>query len=117
MLKISEKSDGLTFKLVIQPRSSTNKLMGFLGDALKIKLTAPPVDNAANKQCIAFLACCLKVPKARLTILSGHSSKIKKILLRYPESKTAEDKKRLRQKIMHLLHNLSEPEPSRFSKN
>jgi uncharacterized protein (TIGR00251 family) len=103
MLKILEKSDGLAFKLVIQPRSSTNKLIGLLGDALKIKLTAPPVDNAANKQCIAFLAGCLKVPKARLVILSGHSGRTKRILLRYPESKTAEDKELLRQKILLLL--------------
>jgi uncharacterized protein len=104
MLKIIEKSDGLAFKLIVQPRSSKNKVVGLLGDALKIKLTAPPVDNAANKQCIAFLAGCLKVPKSRLEIISGHTSKTKQALLRYPSnSKTVQDRHRLRQKIQSLL--------------
>ena len=104
MLTIIEKSDGLAFNLIVQPRSSKNKVVGLLGDALKIKLTAPPVDNAANKQCIAFLAGCLKVPKSRLEIINGHTSKTKQVLLYYPsESKNAKDKHLLRQKIQGLL--------------
>lgn len=104
MLTIIEKSNGLAFKLIVQPRSSKNKVVGLLGDALKIKLTAPPVDNAANKQCIAFLAGCLKVPKSRLEIISGHTGKTKQVLLRYDsESKTAKDKNLIRKKIQCLL--------------
>ncbi|MBW1752297.1 MAG: DUF167 domain-containing protein, partial [Deltaproteobacteria bacterium] len=52
MLDIQENSDGITFKVYIQPRSSKNMIAGLHGDALKIKLKAPPVDGAANKMCI-----------------------------------------------------------------
>ena len=54
---------------------------GIYGDTLKIKLTAPPVDGAANKMCINFLAECLKVSRSSLEIISGHSNRVKKIFL------------------------------------
>jgi len=53
--------------------------MGVHGDALKIKLTAPPVEGKANKACIQFLARCLEVAKSDLEIVSGHSSRTKQI--------------------------------------
>ena len=56
--------------------------MGIYGDALKIKLTAPPVDNSANKMCIKFLAKRLGIAKSSLEIIKGHNSRSKQILLR-----------------------------------
>ena len=76
-----EKSDGLIFKIRVQPRSSRNQIAGLYGDALKISITAPPVDNAANKACTAFLADLLSVPKSSVTIVSGHTGRNKQVMV------------------------------------
>jgi uncharacterized protein (TIGR00251 family) len=78
-LTIQEKPDGLVFKIRVQPRSSQNRIAGLHGDALKINLTAPPVDNAANKACGAFLAGLLAVPKSAVSIVSGHTGRNKQV--------------------------------------
>ncbi len=80
MLFLQENPQGIFFKVFVQPKSSKNMITGSYGDALKIKLTAPPVDGAANKMCIKFLAKCLKVPKTSLEIISGHTSRTKYVL-------------------------------------
>ena len=82
---IHEKPDGLTFKIRVQPRSSRNQVAGLYGDALKINLTAPPVDNAANKACSAFLAKLLSVPKSSVAIVSGHTGRNKTVMVRCPK--------------------------------
>ena len=82
MLSLKEHPEGIVFKIFVQPRSSKNTIAGIHGDALKIKLTAPPVDNAANKMCVQFLAKCLGVSKSSLEIMSGHTGRNKQILLR-----------------------------------
>jgi uncharacterized protein (TIGR00251 family) len=79
---IQEKSDGLIFKIRVQPRSSRNQVAGSYGDALKINLTAPPVDNAANKACAVFLADLLSVAKSSVTIVSGHTGRNKQVMVR-----------------------------------
>lgn len=102
---IEENSSGIQFKIFVQPRSSKNAISGLHGDALKIKLTAPPVDNAANKMCIQFLAKALKVPKSSLEILSGHTGRTKRVLLRYADepSTPKSEKERLKQKVTALF--------------
>ena len=87
MLDIQENSGGITFKVYIQPRSSKNMIAGLHGDALKIKLKAPPVDGAANKMCIEYLAKCLKVSKSSLEIISGHTSRTKRLRIHYKSRK------------------------------
>ena len=82
MFWIQETSQGTLFKVVIQTRGAKNDIVGVQGDALKMKLTAPPVDGAANKMCIQFLAKALKVPKSDVTILRGKRSRIKQIVVR-----------------------------------
>ncbi|MFZ0724625.1 MAG: DUF167 domain-containing protein, partial [Desulfobacterales bacterium] len=52
------------------------------GDTLKIKLTAPPVEGAANTLCLKFLARRLGLPRSSLEIVSGHTSRTKLILVR-----------------------------------
>ena len=88
---IQKHPQGLTVKVFVQPRSSKNEIAGFYGDALKIKLAAPPVDGAANKMCIQYLAKYLKVPKSSLNILSGQTSRTKHVLIRYPEGKVTKN--------------------------
>ena len=80
MLFLQENPQGIFFKVFVQPKSSKNMITGSYGNALKIKLTAPPVDGAANKMCIKFLAKCFKVPKTSLEIISGHTSRTKYVL-------------------------------------
>ncbi len=72
---------GLVIKVFVQPRSSRNSIVGPHGDALKIKLTAPPVAGEANRLCIKFLAKSLGLPKTALEILSGHTSRTKQVLV------------------------------------
>jgi uncharacterized protein (TIGR00251 family) len=75
-------SDGIVIRIHVQPRSSANQISGMYGDALKIKITAPPVDDAANRMCIAFLAKSLSLSSSRLEMLSGHASRSKSVLIR-----------------------------------
>jgi uncharacterized protein (TIGR00251 family) len=80
-----ENADGITLTVFVQPRSSKNMIAGLHNHALKIKLTSPPVDGAANKMCIQYLAKCLKVPKSSIEIVSGHKNRTKRLLLRYKD--------------------------------
>jgi len=82
MLAIVDHPEGISFSVFVQPRSSKNSIAGEYGESLKIKLTAPPVDNAANKMCIQFLSKTLGVPKSSMEILSGHTGRKKNILVR-----------------------------------
>lgn len=94
---ITEKPEGLVITIFVQPRASKNMIAGVHGDALKIKLTAPPVDNAANKLCVQYLAKCLKIPKSSVDIISGHTSRTKRLLIRH-----IGDLKNLKEKIISL---------------
>ena len=78
--------------------------MGLHGDALKIKLTAPPVEGKANKACIQFLAKCLSVAKSDLEIVSGHSGRTKQVRVASPGRDTAaiSEKHRLERALLEL---------------
>ena len=82
MLPIVEKAGSVTFKVRIQPRASRNELVGEYGDALKLRITAPPVDGKANELCCRFLADLLDVPLSSVEIVSGESSRDKMISVR-----------------------------------
>jgi uncharacterized protein (TIGR00251 family) len=71
--------DGVVLTLHIQPRASKNEVCGVQGDALKIRLTSPPVDGAANKLCREFLADLFHVPKSAVDIISGEASRHKRV--------------------------------------
>ncbi len=69
-------------RLYIQPRASKNEIVGIHGEtALKIRLTSPPVDGAANSACIEFIAHILGIRKKQIEIASGKKSRIKQIKL------------------------------------
>ena len=69
----------MTARLVVQvqPRASRSEVAGRYGDAVKIRLAAPPVDGAANEELVRFVAELLKVPKSAVTITAGHTAKRK----------------------------------------
>ena len=71
--------NGIILNLNIQPRSSKNQVCGVQDNALKIRLTSPPVDGAANKLCREFLADLLDVPKSAVEIISGETSRHKRV--------------------------------------
>lgn len=79
MLDLKQDEGGVTIKVRVQPKASKNETAGFLDGALKIRLTAPPVDGAANKACIEFMARLLGVPKSRVAIVQGHTGRNKTI--------------------------------------
>jgi len=76
---LKSQNGNLDIQVFILPRSSMNKIVGVIDERLKIKLKAPPVDGAANKMCIQFLAKSLNVPKSHIEIISGQSSRKKTI--------------------------------------
>jgi uncharacterized protein (TIGR00251 family) len=102
---IREHPEGIIFKIFVQPRSSKTMIVGLHGDTLKLKLTAPPVDNAANKMCIKFLAKQLGVSNSQIEIISGHTSRTKKLLLRFGKPKISPNEyKRLKGLITELIN-------------
>ena len=70
---------GIQFKIKVQPRASRNEISGWQGDALKIRLKAPPVDGEANDACLKFLAEYFHVSRKQVRIASGLKSKHKLI--------------------------------------
>jgi uncharacterized protein (TIGR00251 family) len=89
MLPIREDDGGVIFKVFVQPRSKKNEIRGLHGDALKIKITAPPVDGAANAMCISYLAKCLKTARSAVDIVSGHTGRNKQVRVRVSPSRDA----------------------------
>ena len=79
MIPVQASGAGVTFAIKVHPRAKKNAITGEVGDALKLALTAPPVDGKANEACIEFFAKLLKVPQSSITIASGHRSRNKVI--------------------------------------
>ena len=73
------ESDSTTLNVRIHPHAKMNGITGKIGDALKVSLTAPPVDGKANEACIEFFAKLLKVPRSSVTIAAGQTSRNKVI--------------------------------------
>jgi uncharacterized protein len=61
----------------VQPRAKVTRLAGKLGEAYKLQLAAPPVDGKANDECVRFFAEIMRVPKARVRIVIGLTSRLK----------------------------------------
>ena len=81
-MNIRESNDGATFSVRVQPRAKRNAVAGEMGGALKLALTAPPVEGKANEACIAFLAELLDVSRSSITIAAGETSRNKLIRIR-----------------------------------
>ena len=72
---------GLRLTVRVQPRASVNEVAGRHGEAVKIRLTAPPVGGAANDLLVKFLADTLDIPARAITIVAGASSRTKVVEL------------------------------------
>ena len=97
MVSVKDTAQGATFFVRIHPRAKKNAVTGELGDALKLALTAPPVEGKANAACIEFLAGLLNLPRSSITIAAGQSSRNK--VIRVAGLSAAEVEQRLRRAL------------------
>jgi uncharacterized protein (TIGR00251 family) len=75
----SEAVASVTLAVRIQPRASKNGVTQLEDGTVKIRLTAPPVDGAANEALVEFLSKTLSVSKSAVEIVSGHASREKRV--------------------------------------
>ena len=80
-LIVQDTKDGTILTVHLQPRASTTECVGIHGDAIKIRVAAPPVDGAANDELIRFLARQLSIPTASVRIHSGANGRHKRVLI------------------------------------
>jgi len=79
MINYTEKDGKLTFKVRVVPRSSRNEIVGEHDGALRIRLTAPPVEGAANAALLRTLARAFDVSPGSVAIISGATSRTKTV--------------------------------------
>jgi uncharacterized protein (TIGR00251 family) len=79
VFRLKEDNNSITFAVRVQPRSSKNEICGIYGDAVKIKLTSPPVEGEANEGLVKFLSKVLDISKGQIEIIGGQKSKNKVI--------------------------------------
>ena len=81
-LAVRRTHGAVRFAVRVQPRGSREAVEGVHGGALKVRLTAPPVDGAANEALVALLSMLLRVPKRDVSIVSGLTSRSKQVEVR-----------------------------------
>jgi len=80
--KVSETAEGVTLAVKVVPRAVRNEVVGWEGDALKVRLKAPPVEGRANEALIGFLAKTLGVARSQVEIVRGDTSRHKRVRVR-----------------------------------
>lgn len=85
---IAETADGVAFLVHVQPRASRMEICGIQGGELKVRITSPPVDDAANRQLEEFIAKTLGIAKSKVIVTSGAKSRHKKLLIHGETAKT-----------------------------
>ena len=78
---LNSQADGVLLSIKLQPRASKNEICAPIGNELKIKVTAPPVDAAANEALIKLLAETLGCGRNRVELIRGRTSRHKTVLL------------------------------------
>jgi uncharacterized protein (TIGR00251 family) len=86
------------FEVSVQPRASKTELAGLYGGALKVRVAAPPVDDAANRALVEFLAECLGVARRAVRIVAGETSRTKVVEV---DGITPEQVASLRERALH----------------
>jgi hypothetical protein len=87
MLKLNSTREGIILRLKVVPEASRDRIVGELGDALKVAVAAPPEKDRANKAVIRLLTEALHLGTGRIVIVAGHGSQNKTVLI---EGSTAE---------------------------
>lgn len=76
--------DALIINLRIQPKAKRNEVVGLHGDALKVRIAAPPVDGKANTQLLGFFAQLFNVTATQVSLLCGETSRAKRVRVESP---------------------------------
>ncbi len=80
-IRITEQNGGIRLSLKVVPGASRDRIVGALGDALKVAVSKPAADGAANKAVIKLIAEALNVSVTNVSILRGHSNPRKEVLI------------------------------------
>lgn len=80
-LRVGRTASGVRITVRVQPRSSVTEVTGVVGDTLRVRLTAPPVDGAANEALVELLSRTFEIPRRSITIVSGAGSRTKVVEL------------------------------------
>jgi uncharacterized protein len=78
----TESRDGITFNVKVIPRAKRDEIVGVEGDAVKIRLNAPPVEGRANEALVKFLADVLKISRTQVELVRGETSRHKVVRVR-----------------------------------
>ncbi len=81
MIHFTSRDGDITFSVRVQPRASRSGVAGEMDGALKVRLNSPPVDGEANDELVRLLAKIFSIPRARISLLSGQTSRSKLIRL------------------------------------
>jgi uncharacterized protein len=92
MIPLHETAKGISFSVKVHPRARKNAITGTVGDALKLALTAPPVEGKANQAVIEFFADLFAIPRSSVTIASGETSRNKIVRIAGVSKLAAEQK-------------------------
>jgi uncharacterized protein (TIGR00251 family) len=76
-MRVREIDSGVEIALHVLPRAKRSEISGLYDGAIRLKISAPPVDDAANRAIVEFFAALLQLPKSRLRIVSGIKSRDK----------------------------------------
>lgn len=79
MIGIIEKENSITFTIRVVPRASKSEIVGEMDGNLRVRISAPPVDGAANEEVVKLLAKAFGVAKTNVSILLGQTSRTKRI--------------------------------------
>jgi uncharacterized protein (TIGR00251 family) len=79
---VTDRADGAVVSVLVAPKSGTNKIGAVEGSELKVYVTAPPADGTANAAVVKLLSQYFRVPMTRIEVISGHSSRHKRLLIR-----------------------------------
>ena len=79
MIPFNDRNGTLTFKVLVSPRASRTEIIGEHDGALRVRVAAAPVEDAANDELLRVLAKTFEVPRTAVKIISGHSSKRKSV--------------------------------------
>lgn len=93
-------TNGIIFNVKLVPNSSFSKIVDYTQEYVRIKISAPPIENKANKELIDFCSKLFDVNKSKLKIVSGDKSKLKKILIQDTSFEV------ISQKLMFVLNSL-----------
>lgn len=77
MVTIRNISGGVSFAVRVHPRARKNAMTGMVGEAIKLAVTAPPIEGRANAAVIEFFADFFEIPRSSITIASGAASRTK----------------------------------------